>query len=343
MKLLARIVLFLSVWLFFSCSVKKNEQQASENLPPPVKKVWVDADLAIGIQNPNGLYGDVDDGFALMHLLLAKNVEVLGISTVFGNTDLEHAYELGLEIRDAFAPSSLGVYKGAAKAMNLDSIKTNEAVEALAGRLRTERFTLMAIGPATNIGLLLLLYPELAKQIESVVLVAGRRSTDHHFFASETHNPPFPDLNFELDPTAFRVLLQQDIKVVLHPFEISHKVWFGKEELARLKSSGKAGAFLSDRSQNWLKQWESWGTKAYNPFDVLASGYLVSDVGFDFDEWPVEIQLAADDRAGNDTLHEKVFKPYLIVGPDVSSTRKVFYYHTPPKSFTEDFLSLFHH
>lgn len=342
MKLFARVVLIAASGLFFSCSEKKTEYPTPEGSPPPVKKVWVDADLAIGVQNPNGLYGDVDDGFALMHLLLAKNVEVVGISTVFGNTDLEHAYELGLEIRNAFASSSLGVYKGAAKGIELDSIKTNEAVEALAKRLRKERFTLMAIGPATNIGLLLLLYPELATQIESVVLVAGRRSIDHHFLASERHNPPFPDLNFELDPTAFRILLQHDIKIVLHPFEISHKVWFGKEELARLKNSGEAGAYLSDRSQNWLKQWESWGTQAYNPFDLLASGYLVSEVGFGFEEWPVEIQLAADDRAGNDTLSEKVFKPYLIVGPNVSSKRKVFYYHTAPKSFTEDFLSLFY-
>lgn len=335
--------LFFLLFLVSCVSEKTSEKKnsAENRSDPGPRKVWVDADLAIGVQNPDGLYGDVDDGFALVQLLLADEVEVVGVSTVFGNTNLERAYALGLEIRDQFASPGLKVFKGAAQAIDLAKVESNEAVEALAAHLQQERITIMAIGPATNIGLLLLLFPELAGQIESIVLVAGRRSVNHHFKASETHDPPFPDLNFELDPDAFRVMLQHDIKVVLHPFEISHKVWFGEAELQRLKKSGPAGTFLADRSQNWLKQWESWGTKAYNPFDLLASSYLVADDGFLFEELPVQIQIAPDDRTRNDSLDSKVYKPYLIVAPDLPTERKVWYYHTPPRDFTERFFTTF--
>ena len=326
----------------FACGEQVVESpKESLEIEAEIKKIWVDADLAIGVQNPNGLFGDVDDGFALMHLLQSDQVEVVAISTVFGNTDIENAFRLGKEIRDGFGPEGLQVYKGAAAAIDLQAVSSNEAVEAMADGLRKEKLHIMAIGPATNVGLLLLHYPELASQIKSVVLVAGRRSIDHHFKASESHDPPFPDLNFDLDPNAFRVLLQHDIKVVLHPFEISHKVWFGKEELDRLEASGEAGKYLADRSHNWLAQWGSWGTDKYNPFDLLASAYLISDEGFEYEELPVKIQLAEADNFPPDSSGAKVYKPYLIASEANEGGRRVFYYHSPPASFTEDFLGLF--
>lgn len=336
-----------ALWsLILICLISCSEQVKEKSKEPEkeesgIKKIWVDADLAIGVQNPNGLYGDVDDGFALMHLLQSEKVEVIGISSVFGNTDIDNAFRLGKEIRDSFGPESLAVYKGAAAAIDLQTVASNEAVNAMAEALQKEKFHIMAIGPATNVGLLLLLYPDLASQIKSVVLVAGRRSIDHHFKASESHDPPFADLNFDLDPNAFRVLLQHDIKVVLHPFEISHKVWFGKEELDRLEASGKAGKYLADRSQNWLKQWSIWGADKYNPFDLLASAYLISEEGFQYEELPVEIRLAEADNIVSDSSDLSVYKPYLLVSKELESQRTVFYYHSPPASFTEDFMRHF--
>lgn len=339
-KRVASVAILLMCLIGCAEQVKESSVQEAEIDEGP-KKVWVDADLAIGVQNPNGLYGDVDDGFALMQLLQSDQVEVIGISTVFGNTDIDNAFRLGKEIRDGFGPEGLSVYKGAAAAIDLQSVSSNEAVEALAKGLQKEKLHIMAIGPATNVGLLLLLYPELASQIKSVVLVAGRRSIDHHFKASESHDPPFPDLNFDLDPDAFRILLQHDIKVVLHPFEISHKVWFGKEELDRLEASGEAGKYLADRSHNWLEQWSSWGAEKYNPFDLLASAYLISDEGFQYEELAVKIQLAEADNFPPDSTGAKVYKPYLIASEANKRGRTVFYYHSPPANFTEDFLRLF--
>ena len=331
----------LAVFLFLvACEIPKEGSPILEEAEK-VKKVWVDADLAIGVQNPNGLYGDVDDGFALIHLLLSEKVEVTGISTVFGNTDIDNAFRLGKEIRDKFASPALHVYKGAAEPIDLANVKSNAAVEALAEALDKEALHIVAIGPATNIGLLLLLYPEKAKQIKSINLVAGRRSIDQHFQASESHDPPFPDLNFDLDPDAFRVLLQHDIRLNLHPFEISHKVWFGKEELAQLEQSGEAGKYLADRSQNWLEQWALWGTDKYNPFDLLASGYLISEQGYQFEELPIEIQIAPSDTYMAVSSDSLLYKPYLLLSPESSSKRKAFYFHTPPVDFTESFLQHF--
>ncbi len=46
-----------------------------------MRRIWVDTDVALG-----GAHGDVDDGYALAAVARAPGVELLGVSTVFGNT-----------------------------------------------------------------------------------------------------------------------------------------------------------------------------------------------------------------------------------------------------------------
>jgi len=122
-------------------------------------------------------YSDVDDGYAVLQLFKAENIKIAGLSAVFGNTKIQDAYRLSQNIVDKFAPYAIPVYKGAGTKLNLDNVETNEAVEALSERLRKNPLHILAIGPATNISTLLLLYPELKSRIEEVVLVAGRRKS----------------------------------------------------------------------------------------------------------------------------------------------------------------------
>lgn len=296
-----------------------------------MKKVWIDTDVAIGMGDPRQGFADVDDAWAMIHLFQAPHIEVVGVSTVFGNTDIENATRLAHEICERFGPNGISVSKGAAAAINLQEVKSNEGVEALANALRQSELDLMAIGPATNLGILLLLYPELGAQIRSVSLVAGRRSANDHFRVSPTHEPPFPDLNFDLDPTAFEVLLQTEVPVFLLPFEISHKTWINQADLAHVATLGARGEYLAKESQNWLDLWTSFGCNAFNPFDILASAFVVDETGF-VGEWLCpRVEIHPDDtQAGT------AFKPWLLLKPGKKGDRLVKYLHTPPKNFKAD-------
>ncbi|WP_240032196.1 nucleoside hydrolase [Psychroflexus aestuariivivens] len=275
------------------------------------KKVWIDADLAVGMKRyEREGYSDVDDGYAILQLFKAENIDVKGISAVFGNTRIDDAYRLSQKMADEFAPYEIPVYKGAGESITLDNVETNEAVEALAEQLRKEPLHILAIGPATNIATLVLLYPELKSQIKEVVLVAGRRSPTDYFEIGKTEITHAPDLNFDLDNNAFLVLFQNDIPVVLCPFEISNKVWITQEDLQKL-SEGDAGTkWMAEKSQPWLQQWTSIGENGFNPFDVLASHYLIAPEDIVSENLKAHLEIHPNDMKLDSSGNH--FKNYLI-------------------------------
>lgn len=287
-----------------------NTAEAAWKTESHKKKVWVDTDLAAGMKRYNRKgYSDVDDGYALLQLFKADNIAISGISAVFGNTRIDDAFRLCNKMVREFSDDSIPVYKGAGKRIDLADVKTNEAVEAMAKALRREQHTLLAIGPATNVGLLLLIYPELAPQIKEVVLVAGRRSPTSYF---EIGNPVrhAPDLNFDLDNDAFRILFQSGIKIVLCPFEVSNKVWLTQKDLDTIKKGSPGNEWLANVSGPWLQQWVALGDNGFNPFDVLASHYITAPQDLVTEPLVARLEIHVDDMQ----LQEKDpnFKEYLI-------------------------------
>ena len=275
-----------------------------------IKKVWIDADIAVGMKNINKPgYSDVDDGFAILQLLNAKNIEIIGMSTVFGNTNIENAFSIGKYINAEFLTNKIPVYKGAGKPINLKEVKTNDAVEALAAALRKEPLTILAIGPATNIGLLLLKYPELKSQIIEVVLVAGRR-TAKDYFKIGNKGIQARDLNFDLDNAAFQVLLNNEASVVFCPYEISSKVWLTQEDLEVFKKINPASKWLGEASQPWLEQWKTQGAMGFNPFDALASHYIIAPQDIISEPLKARLELHLDDTVKENS--KQVFKQYLL-------------------------------
>ncbi|WP_245539741.1 nucleoside hydrolase [Psychroflexus tropicus] len=298
-------------------STEKNDQEAASSqmqqnqTPESKKKVWIDADVAVGMERYGREgYSDVDDGYAILQLFKAENISIKGMSAVFGNTRIDDAFRLSQKMSTEFAPYDIPVYKGAGKAMNLDSIQTNDAVEALAKQLKKEPLHILAIGPATNIATLVLLYPELKSQIKEVVLVAGRRSPTAYFEIGKPTVRHAPDLNFDLDNNAFRILLENEIPVVLCPFEISNKVWITQDDLEALSGGSPGAQWMAEKSQPWINQWKAMGEEGFNPFDVLASHYLMAPEDIVKEELKAHLEIHPNDMKLKASGHH--FKNYLL-------------------------------
>ncbi len=290
--------------------------------------VWIDTDPSVA----RGGH-EVDDGFAMIQAFHSPELEVRGVSVVFGNAPLAIAWPIGREIVEKFGPKGLQAYKGAASGDDLG--KETEASEALERALQKERLNILAIGPVTNVATVLKLHPELVKRVIRVIAVAGRRP-GQRFVASPTQPQAFRDLNFELDPAGFQVLLDSGVPIVLAPWEISSKIWIKREDLERLDKGGPDAKYLVPPALDWLEWWhKNLGTDGFNPFDTLAVAYLTSRNLLQCSDLSVRIQTAPDDVTAEAGTRPK---PYLYVSSDLKPARPVTYCYNPRPQFKEDLL-----
>ena len=230
-------------------------------------KVWIDTDPAIGVPG-----SDVDDGLALVQAFHSPELEVLGVSAVFGNTTLDKAFPIAQEVCRLFGPSGIEALSGAASAAEVG--RPNPAVRGLAAALEETPLTILALGPMTNVASLLMLHPELAERIDCIVMVAARRP-GLEFLSVASQQDPFPDFNFECDPAAMQVVLDAPSPLVFAPWEVSSHVFLTASDLDALAKTGESGAYIARLSRGWLEIWtDRLGAPGFNPFDTLAVGWL---------------------------------------------------------------------
>lgn len=225
--------------------------------------VWIDTDPGVGVPNT-----DVDDGFALVLAFHSPELHVRGVSAVFGNAPLSDTLPIAAEIVGRFGPPGLVVHAGAAGAIDLHT--ETPAVTALARALEAAPLDVLALGPATTVAALVSQHPDLVPRIRRVVCVAARRP-GQELRSTPAQPAPFPDFNFECDPSAMRVLLESAVPLVFAGWEAASQVWLTEADLDRLAAGGEAGGWLALRARPWLAFWtDRLGAIGFNPSDTLA-------------------------------------------------------------------------
>ena len=296
--------------------------------------VWIDTDPAIGEKER-----DVDDGLALVQAFRSPELDVRGVSVVFGNAPLDRGLPIARRIVRSAGPPRLRVFAGAASAA--DAKVETEASRALATALRASPLTILALGPATNVATTLAKHPELASRVTRIIAVAGRRP-GQRFTTGTSNARGHRDFNFELDPGSFQVLLDSNTEVVLAPFEISSKIWLNGRDLDRLAASSSATArALASPARAWLALWTRlFGVDGFNPFDTLAVAYAISSKGFGCERLPARIETLPDDVTEPGVQGVRVDrKPYLLASQDLAgAVARVTYCSTAPANFKQDLL-----
>ena len=286
--------------------------------------VWMDVDPAVmrGGHEP-------DDGLALLQAFHSEELEVRGVSVVFGNSPLETGYSIAQQIARRFGAEGLRVFRGAASGEEL-GVET-DASRALAEALSREELTILALGPVTNVATVLKNHPELSGQIRKIVAVAGRRPGQK--FVLGEGGTPLMDFNFELDPEGFRILLGSGVPLVLAPFEISSKTPLTQEDIERFASIPEIADFYLEPLRDYLKWYEErFGLRAIFPFDTLAVAYLTSPSWMQCDELPIAIITHPDD------VQPGRVKPYLLLASDIRSPDRARYCHTASPEFIPDLM-----
>jgi len=206
----------------------------------------------------------VDDAMALMLACASPEVDLLAVTTVFGNVPLPGTTANAGRILTLAGRPEIPVAPGAARPLvHVQAERAEEwhgddglggraaglppgpapdprgalgtQVEVLRGA--SEPVTIATIGPVTNIALLLATHPELAPRIGRIVWMGGSLSGGNVTGAAE--------FNAHCDPeAAHRVLTQADVPVTMVPLDLTHQCPVGPAWLHALAAAGPRCAEL---------------------------------------------------------------------------------------------------
>ncbi|MGQ0839805.1 nucleoside hydrolase [Actinokineospora sp.] len=207
----------------------------------------------------------VDDAFALALAARSPEVDLLAVTTVFGNVGLAATTHNALRVLALCGREDVPVAVGAARPLVHPQPREATAAhgaDGLSGRAATlpargrgvepvdavtlmaqvlqaspEPVTLVPIGPLTNIALLLAAHPGVKPKIDRLVIMGGGLSGGNCTAAAE--------FNLWCDPEAARrVLVVEDLPTVLVPIDLTYRCAVDNHWLARLAATGPIGAAL---------------------------------------------------------------------------------------------------
>lgn len=234
----------------------------------------IDTDVALGIEH-EGRPRDIDDGFAMVEAINCADLDLLGVTTVYGNAPHQDVYRVAndiLQLKQSAVPIAPGAVEPLPQQGPLPP--PNEAVEFLAETLRAKPAHLVAIGPLTNIGLLVHHHPDVLDNVLSVIAVAGR-SEDAAFYLGDSG--PVRDFNFENDVRAAQLVLEAGLTVVLAGFELTSQVSVTENDLQAIRGRGTdTGEYFYRNSLAWCRYWtRTFPVDAgFHPWDSAAIAWL---------------------------------------------------------------------
>lgn len=217
-----------------------------------------------------------DDAIAVMMAALSGQVDILGITVTWGNRPVENCVNNTLKVLKLIG-KKIPVYQGCPQAMvryltrqrnaALDSNGISTVIDgkeytvhpadfALPGAAeraqsehactflmnppveKTEKITIIAVGPLTNIGMALRMCPEMKEHIEKIVIMGGG--------IHKGNITPCAEANFYHDPEAAKIVLESGIPCDVITLNATHSAEISLEDALVLeKGRTPAGVFAA--------------------------------------------------------------------------------------------------
>lgn len=231
-----------------------------------MRRILLDTDLAMGTPG-----SDVDDGFALALALADPALSLELVTTVNGNTDVDTATRLCLDMLQRLGHPEVPVVRGAARALRgwrhptadlpagaetqpaRGRAQAGHAAQHLVDRVMQEpgALTIVAIGPLTNVALALALEPDVASRVQEIVIMGG-------VFLQQTNQAQMPgEFNTWVDPHATGMVLSSGAPLRFVGLDVTRQVRLTRDQASAMASSGtEFGRFAAECANEWISQVE---------------------------------------------------------------------------------------
>ena len=217
---------------------------------------------------------DVDDALALTVLLGSPEVELIGITTVYGDVRLRSQIAMNLcSMVNREIPTYMGeektisgreVWMSGSEGKNFKSLdsftpQTIPAVDFLieAVTAQPQSIDVIAIGPLTNIARAIQSSGDFEKKVKRVWIMGG------DFTQAKVEH------NFKCDIDAARIVLESNVPISILDLPSSQKTIIRMEEIEQIRNAPTFGALLYSEIMSWIQPRNQDWTIPHDPIAAL--------------------------------------------------------------------------
>lgn len=194
----------------------------------------------------------IDDAIALALALKSKELDIRLVTTVAGNVGIDKTTKNALDLVHFFNRDDIVVAKGATEPLIIeheDAVEyhgvtglgtinleqsPNKAYDNAVYKMyeviknSNEKITIIAIGPLTNVALLIKAFPEVKDKIEQIVMMGGATHRGNKEVMAE--------YNIAVDPHSAKIVFNSGIKMALLTLEIGNSAKISESEMKTVDS-----------------------------------------------------------------------------------------------------------
>jgi pyrimidine-specific ribonucleoside hydrolase len=265
-----------------------------------------------------------DDALAITLALARPELDVLGITTIGGNSTLANTTRNALRVLALLdrpdVPVAAGPPEPLVRALEtapqvhgvsgLDGADLPEpasaprpegALEFLRATLEASPapVTLIPVGPLTNIALLLRTYPRLAPRIAHISLMGGAMRAGNW--------TPAAEFNIWVDPEAARIVFRSGLPITMCGLDVTHKALMGLPEIERLRAIGTRPArVFADLLQFFTRfHVERYGTADTPIHDAVAVAHVALPGMVRTERYHVDVETTGELTRGRTVVDDR--------------------------------------
>lgn len=257
-----------------------------------------------------------DDYLALIMALNSPELDIVGLTTVGGNTSLENTTRNALRLLEYMGRTDIPVARGASKPLSGEFIYAHHhhGPAGLTVRLPRPRIspveqpavdfiidqakrlegdlTLVPIGPLTNIAQAFSQEPQLARWVKEIVIMGGA-------FEVPGNATPFAEFNIMDDPEAAAIVVGTGVPVKMIGLDVCNAVHVDAQDDDWFTSSKSGGKLAARVLKNWFKSRD--GDAEYHLCDPLAIAALLQPGLVTYRQANVSVEIEILERRGKTT------------------------------------------
>jgi inosine-uridine nucleoside N-ribohydrolase len=254
-----------------------------------------------------------DDAIALLLAARADEIEILGVTTVSGNSALHNTTRNARRILDYAGYTNIEVYTGCDKPMvrepfrltgaaihgedglggpfipaPVTPIREEHAVEFLIRTLRSaeDRIILIVTGPMTNIAIALEKAPDIREKIDRIVIMGGAVIEPGNITSAA-------EFNIYVDPEAAKAVFGSGCELYLISLDVTMKSMFYEEDIETLRSQGDRISVIVAEMLDFFAEThvKHFGFKACPIHDALCVGVLIDESLVEYQKTYIDVAL----------------------------------------------------